>query len=239
MRFFLAVIVAGFAPVFAAEECRAAGPRAGMELRYVVFIRPDPARKPLPLEERQRIMDAHMANIHHMADAGLLSAAGPMEDTPTTISGVFVLKAGSLAEAARIAAQDPTVVAGRNTVDVHPWWAPAGIGSAYFKWKRENPSAEDVMASHAFCIIKSAAGGAPLSQPDVAHERFLESLRSAGNLAAAGRIDGDPELLGIVIFKSASIDDGRKAFALDPAVDEGRVSVDYHVWWTADKVLPW
>jgi hypothetical protein len=38
----------------------------------VVFLRPDPARKPLALEERQRIQDAHMANIRRMADDGVL-----------------------------------------------------------------------------------------------------------------------------------------------------------------------
>jgi uncharacterized protein YciI len=213
-------------------------PAEATELRYIVFLRPDAARKAIPLEERQHIMDAHMANIRKMADDGVLVAAGPMEDTPTTISGIFVFKAESVAEAQKIAALDPTVVAGRNTVDVHVWRAPPGIGTAYFRWKKETPGAEDVMASHALCLIRRGpawrAGKDAYDQ-----EGFLDSLHRAGMLAAAGPIDGDPDLVGIVVFKGASVDVAKAVMAEGAWVKSGRLAVEYHLWWTADKVLPW
>jgi uncharacterized protein YciI len=209
------------------------------ELRYVVFLRPDPARKPLALEERQRIQDAHMANIRKMADDGVLVAAGPMEDEPVTISGIFIFKAPSLSEARGIAATDPTVVNGRNTVDVHPWRGPAGIGVPYFKWRRENPDAKDVMASHALCLVLRGPAWAGGAHPDAEHERFIASLRGAGALAAAGPVEDDPVLLGIVVFRAPSTQEARKALEEDPAVRAGRVAIEYHEWWTADRVLPW
>jgi uncharacterized protein YciI len=211
----------------------------GRELRYVVFLRPDPGRKPLPLEERQRIQDAHMANIQKIADDGVLVAAGPMEDRPVTISGIFVFKTPSLSEARRIAALDPTVARGRNTVDVHSWRGPAGIGAAYFRWRKQHPDAKDVMASHALCLTLRGPAWAGGAQPDAEHEKFVASLRAAGLLAAAGPVEDDPDLVGIVVFKTPSTQEARKALEQDPAVRAGRIAIEYHEWWTADGVLPW
>jgi uncharacterized protein YciI len=230
------VLLALLAP--AVTRC-VADPGSGTpELRYLVFLRPDPARKPATLEERQRIMDAHMANINQMAKDGVLFAAGPMDDTPVTISGIFVLKCDSLAAAEKVAAQDPTVVAKRNMVDVRPWLGPAGIGTNYFRWKKENPDAKDVMASHAFCLIKRGPAWAVGSRT-YDDDGSIDALRRAGLLSAAGEIDGDPELVGLVIFKTASVDEARKSLAEIPSVKAGRLAVEYHVWWTADRILPW
>jgi uncharacterized protein YciI len=222
-----------------AASCNALPPPDGSELHYVVFLRPDPNRKATSLEERQHIQDAHMANMRKMAADGIMVAAGPMDDTPTTISGIFVFKTESLAESQRIAALDPTVVAGRNTVDVHPWWGPSGIGTSYFKWKKENPGAEDTMASHAFCIVRRGPAWPTGGEQPYDEDGFLESLRHAGILAAAGPISDDPDICGIIIFKTASLDEARKRMAESSAVKSGRVAVEYHLWWTADRVLPW
>src|SRR5689334_8501044 len=84
---------------------------------YLAFLRPAPDRKPLEKADAERIQKAHMANIGDMAARGVLVAAGPFDDKPVTISGIFVMKADSLEEARRIAAQDPTVVEHRNVID--------------------------------------------------------------------------------------------------------------------------
>src|ERR1700680_4723751 len=104
-----------------------------LDLYYLVFLRPAADRKPIPKADLDRIQSAHMANIHSMAERGVLVAAGPFGDTPSTISGIFVFKTGSLDEARRIAAQDPTVVERRNVVDVFAWRGPKGIGDEYFR----------------------------------------------------------------------------------------------------------
>ena len=100
--------------------------------RYqIIFLRPDPARKPLSKEDGERIQSAHMANIHALADRGVLVAAGPFDDKPHTISGVFFFKTASSDEALREAVKDPTVVEHRNTVDVLAWRGPKGLGEEY------------------------------------------------------------------------------------------------------------
>jgi len=96
----------------AAADPSSGAPPADSELRYVVFLRLNPDRPALPLEDRQRIQDAHMANIRKLGHEGTLLAAGPMEDTPVTINGIFIFRSPSLAEAARIAALDPSVAIG-------------------------------------------------------------------------------------------------------------------------------
>src|SRR5579872_797577 len=120
---------------------------------YLVFLRPDPARKPIAKEESERIMKAHMTNIRSMAARGILMAAGPFEDTPATISGIFVFRAASIEEARRIAAGDPTVVEHRNRVDVHPWRGPEGIGVEYFRLHKEHPETPENMGVHPLCLI--------------------------------------------------------------------------------------
>jgi uncharacterized protein YciI len=239
VKTFLAVLFLSLLSVPATGRAAADVPASGTEPYYLVFLRPNPDRKAIPQADRERIMTAHLANIHKMADDGVLVAAGPMEDNPATISGIFVFKAGSLDEARRIAALDPTVVEGRNTVDVHRWLAPSGIGTGYFRWKKEHPEAEDAMAVHALCIFKR--GPAWKDEPRAAdgHAAFVDSLRRSGALAAAGEVDGDPELCSVCVFKTSVVDEAREVVGKDPDVLSGRLAVEFHRWWTADRVLPW
>ncbi|HMD62027.1 MAG TPA: YciI family protein [Opitutaceae bacterium] len=225
----------------AAADCRAEQALAdgGTDLYFLVFLRPDPGRKHIEPAEGERIQAAHMANIKKMADEGILVAAGPMEDRPTTISGIFVFKAPSLAEARSIAGKDPTVTEKRNTVDVHPWLGPKGIGAAYSQWKKEHPGAEDAMAAHVLCILRRGPAwtGGPRAGDE--HAAFVDSLRRSGLLAAAGVIDGDPDLCAICVFKTDLVDEAKRAIEKDPAVGAGRMAAEFHRWWTADRVLPW
>ena len=48
-------------------------------LLFLVFLRPDPARKPLPPAEAERIQTAHMANIKSMAANGVLRSCPTAE----------------------------------------------------------------------------------------------------------------------------------------------------------------
>jgi uncharacterized protein YciI len=213
------------------------------DLYYIVFLRPDPARKPLAKEEGERIMTAHMANIHRMADLGILVAAGPFEDSPTTISGVFLLRAESIEEARRIAAADPTVVEHRNTVDAHPWRGPKGIGVEYFRLHKEHPETPENMGVHPLCLIYR--GSAWEQRPGeragalAAHSEYLDRLRAEGKLAAAGEVDDDTGLTALVVFKRISIEEARRLTAEDPAIQAGVLRPEYHRWWSADHVLPW
>jgi uncharacterized protein YciI len=198
-------------------------------LLFLVFLRPDPARKPIPPAGSERIQAAHMANIRSMASNGILLSAGPFADKPTTISGIFVLKAAPLADAQRIAAGDPTVVEHRNTVEVHPWRGPAGIADEYFRIHKENPATPEAMAEHPLCLIYAPAYPAQL----------IDRLHSEGRLGAAGPIEDAGDLVALVIFKPGSVEDAQRLLEADPAIKSGQLRVEYHHWWCSAHVLPW
>ncbi len=209
---------------------------APSDLYQVVFIRPDPARKTLSKEDGERIQAAHMANIHKMAADGILMAAGPFDDTPVTISGIFVMKAASVEQAQKIAEQDPTVLAHRNTVDAHAWRGSAGIGVEYFRLAKEHPETPDHMQVHPLCLIYRNAGWNEKTK--AAHDGFLDRLRSEGKLGAAGGIEGRDALVGMVVFKVMPVKEAQQLLADDPAVKSGVARVEFHQWWSADHVLP-
>jgi uncharacterized protein YciI len=210
---------------------------------YVVFLRPDPSRKPLLKADTERIQAAHMANIRKMAEDGVLIAAGPFDDTPITISGIFVFKVGSLQSAQAVAARDPTVIEHRNTVEVHAWLGPRGIGAEYFRLHKLDPKTPENMQARPLCMLyRGPAWEEKLGTRDsllAAHERYVDQLREQGKLAAAGGIEAPDDLLGLVVFKPIDLDDAQRLLNEDPAVQAGVLRIEYHRWWSADHVLPW
>jgi uncharacterized protein YciI len=210
---------------------------------YVVFLRPDPARKELPKAEGERLQAAHMANIQKMGRDGVLMSAGPFDDTPVTISGIFVFKMSSLEAARALASKDPTVLAHRNTVDVHTWLGPPGIGVEYFRLHKLDPGTPENMQSHPLCLLyHGAAWEEKRSKRDqllTAHERYVDQIRSLGKLGAAGAIQAPDDLLGMVIFKPVSLQEAQRLLRADPAVQAGVLRADFHAWWSSDHVLPW
>lgn len=209
---------------------------------FLVFLRPDPARKPLNAGEGERIQTAHMANIRKMAENGVLISAGPFEDTPSTISGIFIFKVESLDRARAIAANDPTVVAHRNTVDLHAWNGPAGIGDEYFRLHRLDPKTPENMQVHPFCILlRGYQWDARRDQSEVlrAHDRYTDDLRAKGQLSAAGRFEEPDELAELIVFRPIPLENAQQLLDEDPAVKAGILRVEYHHWWSSDHVLPW
>jgi uncharacterized protein YciI len=210
---------------------------------FVVFLRRSPDRKPLTKEEGDRIQAAHMANIHKMAQDGVLVAAGPFEDTPPTISGIFVFKTDSLATAQRIAAQDPTVVEHRNTVDVHAWEGPARIGEEYSLLHKLHPKAPENMQVHPFCMLfHGPAWGSSTEQQSAwieQHKQYVEQLKALGKLSAAGPVEDSADFVGLVIFRPIPDAEAKELMEADPAVKAGALRIEYHRWWSSDHVLPW
>jgi len=210
---------------------------------YVVFLRPNPSRGTLTKAEGERIQSAHMANIRKMGQDGALISAGPFEDTPRTISGLFVFQVESLETARKIAQQDPTVLEHRNTVDVHTWKGPPDIGAEYRRLHTADPKTPENMQVHPLCMIyNGTAWEKEASRRDsllAEHQRYVSSLRTQGKLGAAGAMGTDDELRELVIFKPLPLEEGQRLMEADPAVKAGVLRVEYHQWWSSDHVLPW
>lgn len=214
-------------------------PQPAADRYYLVFLRPRPERKDLDMPERQRIQSDHMANIRKMADEDVLAAAGPFDDKPATISGIFVLKTKSMDDARTMALRDPTVVEGLNTMDIHLWMGPPGVGSKYFEWEKKHPGYTAEMEYHVFCILAPGPRGRNDMESLEEVKGLIENLRSENALAAAGAIQGDPDMVGLLIFKSSDKEEARRRIEQDPFVLGGRLKVEYHIWWSANRVLPW
>ena len=231
--------------LLAAALALAQAPPAGpTSVYYVVFLRPDPERKPISKEESDRLQSAHMANILKMADDGLLASAGPFENDPPPISGVFVMKVNSLEEAQRRAGDDPMIREHRMIFDAHAWRAPAGIGDEYFRLHKEHPETPENMGVYPLFILNHGPVWKTMEPKDrvvalANHILFVNKLRQAGNLSAAGDVERDPEMVGIVVFHRIPLEEARRAMDDDPAVKSGLLAVEAHRWWSADHVLPW
>jgi uncharacterized protein YciI len=203
---------------------------------YMVFLRPRPDRKPLAKEEGERIQAAHMDNIRAMAKRGVLVAAGPFDDTPHTISGVFLFRLPSLEEAKRIAAEDPTVIEHRNNVEVYGWRAPKGIGEEYVRLHAADPKTPEDMGVQPFCLLYRVRELSEEQKHD--HARYLQKLASEGKLAAAGPVANGGELQDIVVFQRIGDESAQKLINDDPAVKAGALRLEYHHWWCSAHVLP-
>jgi uncharacterized protein len=208
------------------------------ERYFLVFLRPDPARKALGQEEGARIQAAHMANIQGMAARGALVAAGPFDDQPTTISGVFIMKASSLEEARRIAEQDPTVLERRNRIDAHAWLGPNGIGEEYKRLHKERPDAPEGMGVQPLFLIYRGSAWAPGAPELNEHAAYLDRLRIEGKMAMAGPTENDDPLQGMVVFPRIGVQEAQRLMAEDPAVKANVLKAEFHHWWCAEHVIP-
>ncbi len=217
---------------------QAATPAPTTELYYAVFLRSAAERKPIPAAEGERIQTAHMANIHSLADRGILVAAGPFEDEPPVIRGIFIFRAASLADAKRIAAEDPTVVEHRNLVDVYPWRGPAGIGDEYKRLHKADPKTPEEMGVHPLFMLYRGTAFMADSPAVRAHREYIEQLRQSGKVAASGPVIDDATLAGIVIFDRIPDAEAGKLLDADPAVKAGELRFESHRWWSAAHVLP-
>ena len=77
-------------------------------------------------EEIEKVQAGHMANIKRMAAAGKLLVAGPIGDDGE-LRGIFIFDAGTPDEVRAMAEEDPAVQQGRLILELHPWYAAAGL----------------------------------------------------------------------------------------------------------------
>ena len=90
------------------------------------FLVRGPRADAIPEAELEKLQAAHLAYMDEQAKAGNLIMAGPFEGGDR-LRGVVVYDAGSVEEAARIAAADPMVRAGRLAVEMHPLVTAKGM----------------------------------------------------------------------------------------------------------------
>lgn len=96
---------------------------------FIVFLRRGPKWTAEMTPEIEKVLEGHFANIKKLTDEGKLVLAGPfMEQTgDSALAGLFIFRVDSIAEAIRLAEQDPGVQAGRFTFEAVAWYGPKGL----------------------------------------------------------------------------------------------------------------
>ena len=183
--------------------------------------------------EAKRLYEEHVNYVLASLDSGKAVIAGPFTDDGE-ISGVFVFRASSAAEAKSWAEADPSVVSGLHVVEMHPWWSEDIFGKAakplkltrlYFafltrgeKWTPEKtPATEEIQKGHMANINRLAE---------------MKTLIAAGPFGDNGR------LRGIFVFRVKSLEEAKALTATDPAVQAGRLAMEIHPWMVPEGVLP-
>jgi uncharacterized protein YciI len=111
--------------LFGADE-KKPEPKYEMTTYVTGLLRKGPKWTAASTPETQRIQAGHMANIRKMGATGKLIVAGPLSDNGE-LRGVLIFERTSIEEAQAMVDQDPAVKAGRLIVELHPWFAAAGL----------------------------------------------------------------------------------------------------------------
>ncbi len=82
-------------------------------------------RDSLSEERLAEIQKGHMDHIGAMADAGIVSIAGPYGDDGNS-RGILIMNCATLDEAEAYAAEDPAVKANRLKINIRPIWLAKG-----------------------------------------------------------------------------------------------------------------
>ena len=101
-------------------------PKYEMTTYYMAFLKKGPQWSPEITEETNKVQAAHLANIERLVEEGKMILAGPFLDE-WEVRGIFVYKVDSMEEAIALTKQDPAVIAGRLSLEVHPWYSAKGI----------------------------------------------------------------------------------------------------------------
>jgi uncharacterized protein YciI len=97
----------------------------GMHRYVIAFLKAGPNRAQ-SAEEGKQLMQAHLANIVRLAEAGSLVVAGPfLDDGP--LRGIYIFKVATVEEARALTATDPAIQAGRLEMELHPWYGSAAM----------------------------------------------------------------------------------------------------------------
>jgi uncharacterized protein YciI len=200
---------------------------------FVLLNRPATAPQ-LSKEAGENLQEEHMANIHKMTAEHKLVIAGPFMDD-TTLRGIFVFQADSMAQAQEWANSDPAVKAGHLSAEVHgPWLIePSAI---------HDPAEPPGFEQYTVVLMKRGDHWNPNTPEfmDVMkqHHAFVKRMTDEGTLAIAGPfpLSDQGEVRGVAIFRVGA-EQTAKLTQDDPIVKAGLLKAGIHPWGTGKGVL--
>jgi uncharacterized protein YciI len=191
----------------------------------------NPAKAPADMAQLQ--ID-HLANLKRIMESGKGVIAGPIAGEGA-LRGILVLRVNSVDEARAIADADPAVKAGQLAIEIHPWFAADGIMKPLF-----NPAD---LSTYYFGFLKKGAAWTPERTPETqtiqeGHMAHLNASAKSGKLVIAGPMGDNGDIRGILVYKTATVEEARAIAEADPAVKAGRLRVELHKWFVTKGALP-
>jgi uncharacterized protein YciI len=220
-------------PAQAAEQAAPAMPPKMTQVWLTVLLR-GAAWTAEQTPEAQRLQQQHVAYLDELARAGHSLAMGPFTDGGF-VEGLVVLSAGSLEEATALMEADPAMKAQRVAIEIHPWWV------AKDAFRKTAPPPRFVTYHFAFLLRgpEWTPGQTPeLERLQEAHLANIRRLAETGKLVVAGPFSDDGPLRGVFVFKTETLDEAKTLADSDPAVQAGRLALEFHPWLVPAGALP-
>ncbi|HXJ43102.1 MAG TPA: YciI family protein [Bryobacteraceae bacterium] len=210
-------------------------PKFKMVQFHMALLKKGPKWDSTAEQQRNQILQRHLANVISMLDSGKAVIAGPMGDG-TTPSGIFILRAASAEEAKGWVDADPAVQAGLFATEMHPWFSqdifkkatsPLKFDTVYLGFLKKGPNR------------KEGDGETPeVQELQKAHIANINRLAGLKKLIVAGPFGDDGNLRGIFVFRVGSLQEAQDLCATDPMIKIGRLEVELHPWHVPEGVLP-
>lgn len=103
----------------------------GMQAYYIGLLSRGERWTPEQTEQTRALQAGHMQHIQAMAKSGKLLIAGPFmykaSDADQNLRGIFIFDVATLEQAQALAADDPSVKAGRLKIEFRKWYGPVGL----------------------------------------------------------------------------------------------------------------
>ena len=201
----------------------------------MAIMKKGPALVSTKEQERNQILQQHLANVLSLLDSGKAVIVGPFRDD-TNVAGIFILRASSTAEAKTWVEADPAVRAGLMVPEMHPWWSedifqkansPLKLNTVYFAFLKKGPNRKE-----------GDDKNPEIQELQKAHIANIQRLAAMKKLLVAGPFGDNGDLRGIFVLRVASLKEAQDLCATDPMVKSGRLLVELHPWQVPEGVLP-
>ncbi len=221
------------APLTLAQQKEA--PKSRMVQFQMALLKKGPKWNETPAQQRNQIMQQHVASVVSMLESGKAAITGPFADD-TALAGIFILRTSTADEAKTLVENDPAVKAGLFTAEMHPWWSedifkkanlPVKLKTVYLGFLKKGPNR------------KEGDDQTPeIQELQRAHIANINRLAGLKKLIVAGPFGDDGNLRGIFVFRVASLQEAQELCATDPMIKIGRLVVELHPWNVPEGVLP-
>jgi len=94
-----------------------------------------------------------------------------------------------------------------------------------------------LMKKYYICFLKAGPNRsqdeAEAAEIQARHLAHISAMADAGKICMAGPFDDDSDIRGILVFSVSNMEEAQQLAAEDPAVQAGRLVMEFHPWWAA------